>query len=286
MARLIPDFVDDRTPAGEREVFAKLKVAPESWVILHSLDVAPWNRSLRTEIDFVVLVPDAGILCVEVKSHPEISFDGSRWHPPSIIRSPFKQAADGCYAFFRGLSRLDGGLRRIPITHCCFFPFAEFDLRPILSVHLRELIDGRLFRVLNGEQFAAELKQRIKESIQADRSLKPLDRPMNSREIDRILSLCVPIQKRIPSKREEIDRREEEAARALREQQRPVLKLCDDNERVLVTGPAGSGKTRIAMEVANRAVARGRRVALLCFNRLVGQWMAGEMMRGGCPPTT
>src|SRR5688572_11524393 len=106
MARLIPSFMDERTPPGEREVFTLIAAGPDDWTVLHSLDLAPWNRGLRTEIDFVVLVPDKGILCIEVKSHDRISFDGSRWHPESIRRSPFKQACDGSRTFYRRLSEL------------------------------------------------------------------------------------------------------------------------------------------------------------------------------------
>ena len=94
MARLIPSFFDDRTPPGERDVFNILAAGPDDWLALHSLDLAPWNRGLRTEIDFVVIVPDTGVLCLEVKSHDSISFENGQWHPPEIKRSPFKQASD------------------------------------------------------------------------------------------------------------------------------------------------------------------------------------------------
>ena len=46
MARLIPSFMDDRTPPGEREVFNLLAAGPDNWIALHSLDLAPWNRGL------------------------------------------------------------------------------------------------------------------------------------------------------------------------------------------------------------------------------------------------
>ena len=87
MARLIPSFFDDRTPPGERDVFNMLAAGPDDWVALHSLDLAPWNRGLRTEIDFVVIVPDTGVACLEVKSHDSISFENGQWHPPEIKRS-------------------------------------------------------------------------------------------------------------------------------------------------------------------------------------------------------
>ena len=106
MARLIPSFLDDRTPPGERDVFNMLAAGPDDWVALHSLDLAPWNRGLRTEIDFVVIVPDTGLLCVEVKSHDTISFENDQWNPPEIRRSPFKQASDGRHTFYRRLREL------------------------------------------------------------------------------------------------------------------------------------------------------------------------------------
>src|SRR6516225_112818 len=122
MARLIPSFMDDSTPPGERDVYNLLAAGPEEWVALHSVDLAPWNRGLRTEIDFVVIVPDTGILCVEVKSHERINFDGQRWYPETIARSPFNQACDGRYTFHRRMVELAPQFRQIPVVHCCIFP--------------------------------------------------------------------------------------------------------------------------------------------------------------------
>ena len=65
--------------------------------------------------------------------------------------------------------------------------------------------------------------------------------------------------------------------RLLRDQQKPVLQLTALNPRVIVSGGAGTGKTLIAMEVARRAAESGRRVAFLCFNQLVGDWVSRRM---------
>src|SRR5437868_5863846 len=134
MARLIPSFMDDHTTPGERDVFNLIAGGPDDWLALHSLDLAPWNRGLRTEVDFVAIVPDTGILCIEVKSHENIVFDGHRWYPQSISRSPFKQAADGRYTFSRRLRALAPNLQSIPIVHCCVFPRSPFNLPPNLSI--------------------------------------------------------------------------------------------------------------------------------------------------------
>ena len=274
MARLIPSFMDDRTPPGERDVFNMLAAGPDDWVALHSLDLAPWNRGLRTEIDFVVIVPDTGILCIEVKSHANIAFEDDRWYPAEIKRSPFKQASDGRYTFYRRLRELAPQFKNIPVVHCCVFPRAPFDLPPNLSIQPWELMDIRTFRTFgSGESFCMDLRARMQKSVQADGNLSALAIRLSQSQIEEIVTCCVPVRKRRPDAREEIVRREEQAGKILREQQKPVLQLAALNDQLVVFGGAGTGKTLIAIEVARRAAEKGRRVALLCFNQLVGEWM-------------
>src|SRR5262245_27181927 len=274
MARLIPSFMDDRTPPGERDVFNLLASGPDDWVALHSLDLAPWNRNLRTEIDFVAIVPDTGILCIEVKSHDHVSFDGYRWHPDTIKRSPFKQASDGRHIFYRRLSEIAPQFKQIPVVHCCIFPRATFELSPNLSVPQWELMDLRTFGSFNsGNDFCMDLRARMGQSIAADVRITPLRNHLSPSQIETIIKLCVPIQKFSPDSRDEIRRREEAIEKVLREQQKPVLRLAALNDRLIVFGGAGTGKTLIAREVAQRAAEKGRRVALLCYNQLVGDWI-------------
>jgi hypothetical protein len=278
VARLIPSFTDDRTPAGERDVFTVLAAGPDEWVAIHSLDLAPWNRGLRTEIDFVLIVPDAGILCIEVKSHETIRFENDRWYPTDIKRSPFKQACDASHTFHRRLSELAPRFRRVPVVHCCIFPRARFDLQRNLSVQPWELIDVRAFhRFQSAEDWCEDLKTRMRSAIVAEKTLTELIAPLSPAEVAEIVNCCLPIQRRRPEAREEIRRREEEIERVLRQQQKPVLELAVLNPRLIVNGAAGTGKTLISMEVARRAAEKGRRVGLLCFNQLIGDWMKGQV---------
>jgi hypothetical protein len=139
-------------------------------------------------------------------------------------------------------------------------------------------MDGREFRTFaRGVDFCNDLKARIRSSILADAQLQPLSSRLSATQIETIVSFCIPVQKRRPTAREEIDRREREMEQLLRDQQRPVLQLAALNDRVIVTGAAGTGKTLIAMEVARRAADEGRRVGLVCFNQLVGDWMRRQI---------
>lgn len=270
--------MDDHTPPGERDVFNMIASGPDDWIVLHSLDLAPWNRGLRTELDFVVIIPDMGMLCVEVKSHENITFDGDRWFPETISRSPFKQISDGRHTFYRRLANLAPDLKRVPVVHCCIFPRSPFDLHRNLSIQPWELMDSRTFRSFSsGESFCAELKARMQRSIASDAGIVPLGPRLSGGQIDVVLKCCLPIQKRHPDARLEIERRQEQMDKLLRDQQKPVLQLAALNDRLVVSGGAGTGKTLIAMEVARRAAEKGRRVALLCFNQLVGEWMSRRM---------
>ncbi len=285
MARLIPSFFDDRTSPGERDVFGMLAAGPDDWVALHSLDLAPSNRGLRTEIDFVVIVPDTGVLCLEIKSHDAISFENGRWSPTAIKRSPFKQASDGRHTFYRRLRELAPRFHYVPVVHCCIFTHARFDVLPNLSVPSRELMDGPVFRSFaTGDAFCADLKARMRSSIEAEGNVRPLQRPLLPTQVQAIIDVCLPVQKRRPGAREEIQKREQDVERLLRVQQKPVLELAALNDRVIVGGAAGTGKTLIAMEVARRAADSGRRTGLVCFNQLVGDWMRQQIQRGGTAP--
>ena len=67
----------------------------------------------------------------------------------------------------------------------------------------------------------------------------------------------------------------EAAIRALTEEQYAFLDSVQYNPRCIVLGPAGCGKTTLALEQARRMAEGGKKVLLLCFNRLLGNWLIG-----------
>ena len=57
------------------------------------------------------------------------------------------------------------------------------------------------------------------------------------------------------------------------EEQFEALDAMERNKRVAFEGSAGTGKTLLALESARRSALEGRRTLLLCFNRLLGDWL-------------
>src|SRR5687767_12519916 len=102
MATMVPDRFDEATSTAERRVFERLRVDPDTrgWTALHSLALSRRGRRPYGEIDFVVLVPDLGIVCLEVKGG-RVSCRGGVWrtkdqfgHETDLTRSPFQQARE------------------------------------------------------------------------------------------------------------------------------------------------------------------------------------------------
>ena len=60
---------------------------------------------------------------------------------------------------------------------------------------------------------------------------------------------------------------------SLTEEQYDRLDELEANPRCLFEGAAGTGKTLLALEYAKRASNSGANVLMVCFNRLLGDWL-------------
>lgn len=67
--------------------------------------------------------------------------------------------------------------------------------------------------------------------------------------------------------------RHEEELRFFTDEQLAALDAMEVNPRVVFYGPAGTGKTLLAIESARRSAEQGRKVLFLCYNRLLGKWL-------------
>jgi hypothetical protein len=277
--RIVPSFInEEQSPPGEILIYNKLQQATRDWTVIHSLDLAPINRMKRTEIDFLIIIPKVGLVCVEVKSHREIGFDGHTWYPESVKKSPFQQAMDARYALQR---RISSGLaiwKDVPVVHCCIFPNASFSVPRNLSVQPFEVMDRSRFRSLAlPDDFCAALLGMVEKLIHSDPQIQPLKRRLSDQMIDQLIEYCFPIRKRRPEKEQELLERSHELEKKLRIQQKPVLQLRKWNPRILLEGGAGTGKTLIGLEVARREAEQGKRTAFLTFNNLVGKWAQAQL---------
>ena len=304
--RLIPPTISETTQSGgERAVFEALAAAgrlqkgpagaaatgraasgvatgPDTsgWTVLHSFDIADHRRQLAGEIDFLCIVPGKGVLVVEVKGCHELGRHGGDWYYGRSAepdhRGPFRQAADAMHSLRQRLATLHPELAGVPFWSAVCFPFVDFtESSP--EWHTWQVIDRRalqaqpIARLIEGV-----LNQARKHLLEHHAGwFHPEKGEPTPHQCDALVDLLRPDFDFFESPKSRLLRLDEEV-RHYTEEQFEALDTIDSNPRIVFDGPAGTGKTLLAIEAARRAVSRGRRVLLLCFNRPLGRWLQEE----------
>lgn len=276
MVRMIPPRIEEDAPPGEKAVFAALAAASgaDDWVALHSLRLAEHPTQQRGEADFVVIVPGVGVVVIEVKSHLTVDRDGQgAWllgTSKPTMRSPFQQADTAKFAIEKFLAQRMG-LTSIHVESCVWFTHlrAHRDLADSLEWHDWQLLDaddltGDIVAVLTGVIDAGRANR-----ARAGHRWPPMVGP-SSAETHKIVSVLKPQLHSEPTRSDLRRARELELGQLLAEQFEVVAAL-DGNDRIVVSGPAGCGKTFLALEAARAEASVGRRGLVLCFNRALGE---------------
>ncbi len=275
---------------GEREIFRRLKDDPDTsdWFVLHSLDIANHRKQVSGEADFVAIVPTKGVLCIEIKACTSLQRtpDGLWYYgtnPKPDARGPFKQASEAMHSIREQLAKL-----RPDLAGAVFWPAVIFPYIPFNTVsgewHPWQVIDRHIFmtRPLGKsiEMILDQARGHLK-SNPAGSWFNPNSKEPSIEQSEAIAKALRPNFEFVESSKSQALRLGEELKRYT-EEQFIALDALEANPRVAFTGPAGTGKTMLAIEAARRGRAAGRRVLLLCFNRFLGKWL--EVQSAGLQP--
>lgn len=280
---MMPAFCPDDAPPGEKAVYAALRdsMGTDDWVVLHSLGIALHVRQVEGEADFVVIVPDTGILVIEVKSHHSIDrrSDGT-WklgNDTPTARGPFQQADEAMHSLRHYLEKNNVGLRSVPMLSAVWFT----------GVRARTMLptspEWHDWQVLDSEDLRAAPAALLRTLAAGTKHLDDKIKYFSyggvgpGRETtDRIAGLLRP---KFELATVAGDRRRGRASQLVSfiEEQFLALDAVSENRSVMFSGPAGSGKTFLAMESARREAATGKQGLLLCFNRFLGKRLGSDM---------
>ena len=217
------------------------------------------------EVDVVVAIEDAGIVCVEVKGG-EVWHDGSTWWQKRgavVARiDPVTQAREACYAlraFVEGDPRWTQG--RVRWDHVVVLPHTE--LPPDFA-----LPDCPRWKVIDRTQLT-DLATLLTEVLRTQER----DRPGLTES--GVEQLMIALGGRGLPQRDVVARalENDDTADALTERQATLLDAITLLHRVEVRGGAGSGKTFLAVEQARRLAAQGQRVALICYSHGLASYL-------------
>ena len=276
MARLIPPSIPPRASRGERELFHALRDDPstDGWVVFHSLDVRRHLTKIEGEIDLIVLVPGSGVLCLEVKAC-DVARRGGIWIYPygTSSEGPFKQVSRAMHSLREWITGTAPQLKNLLFFSAVAFTEIHFDIRSP-EWHTWQVINSRDLLRSSPARLIVDILDRAHTHIRtftphwydAERS-----RPSASAVLRFADILRADFDYR-DSGRSEVKRIERAIEQATNEQL-DALDQLTGNDRVILKGLAGTGKTWLALAAAQDAVRAGRSTALFCYNRLLGEWL-------------
>lgn len=247
-----------QSPAEVR-LFERIRdETPDDWAALHSLGLKGHSRKLWAEADFVLVTP-TGVWVLEVKGG-SLARHGRKWFQQGreMRQSPFDQGGGAAGALRRDLQEHVEATRRSCIAHGVVFPDVVFeedgpDIVPEIVYDARDLDHpfegyvGRLADYWHGR---------------LERDVRPLSPAARSVVLHRLAGDFDLIR----SLRSTLSRTAEELVR-LTDQQRTAVEGLAENPRVVVQGGAGTGKTLLAVNEAERLANKGERVLLCCHSR-------------------
>ncbi len=275
MARMLPAFVADTVRSGaERRLFERFRTElGSSWTVLHSLGLGVHPGKRWAEIDFVIVGP-SGIFCVEVKGGRVSRRDGVWWFTDKYGREnsktegPFDQAGSAAGAlqgFLRDQSRRAGERRILQVGWGVMTPDVAF------KMNAPEVVPGVLFDLRDaGASLTAYIEKLADYWTQR---LAPRALQLDEADIDKVIRLLRPDFDLRPSIGVQLYETRQRLIRCT-EEQFAALDGLSVNDRVLVRGGAGTGKTVLALEEARRCSREGAAVLLTCFNAELGSYLA------------
>lgn len=268
---MVPFPMVPTNSAAERRLYEGfLRQLDDEYVVYHSVDwvLAGRDGPIQGEADFVIGHPRNGLLIVEAKGG-SISFDPhtKRWTQSGrsgrhlLDEDPFHQAADEMHSLVQILSAQPGWERWKPsYGYGVALPDDVYDVPAHPSAPPETAID---------RDDLQRLAERVPEVM---RFWLRAGRRFGTEGMD-ALATALGFRVEVPSP----------LATGFGEGDRKIVELTNDQawtlsfvahrKRAAVTGPAGGGKTLLAIQLSKRLAAGGLRTLLTCFSRRLGQYL-------------
>jgi len=274
MAKMRPSHVAEDNPRdAEKRIFGKIENGLSGeWTVLHSLGLAHHKRKRWAEADFVLVGP-RGVFVGEVKGG-RVERNRNGWvfinrngERNTKREGPYDQAGGCAGALNRYLrEKLDD---RVDVRWAVMLPDIEWN-ESDPGAPLTLTYDGR-----DEHRPIKDFVDQIADYWDQKNFVSNLDQSM----CDRIVHRLRPEFDLHPSLPTQITG-DERSLLALTEDQYKIIDGLADNQRVMVKGGAGTGKTMIALEEARRHERDGKAVLLTCATKALGASMGREFSGG------
>jgi len=261
MGRVHPDrsIIKDLKGAEKYIVQVLADGLSDSWFIFTRQDI--WDKNRPYEIDVLVMHEKYGLLAMEVKGGP-VRIDEGEWYrrDEHFSKSPIRQAQDAAFELRDYLRDNSSTLKRVHIPHALVLPDVlrlEGALPPSCTEDM--LILNPMFE---------NIEHLVTNCIYASGKKQIL----SIEQIEEFYKLVLPTVK-FTWDPEAQQRYSIESMTRISDEQIRALRSMDINDRALVSGVAGSGKTRLALWWAHQSARAGKNTLLSCYNDPLAKYL-------------
>ena len=253
-------------PAGEEWFLSEIDKPEYDWVVIPN---KVFKKDLRAsikegEIDFIIIIPNKGMVIVEVKSHKGLKLENDvfiKSDGNTLEKDTFQQTQEQRYNLmnymkdnFPSLGYTANSCARVICT-----PFSELFPSKSSSFRDSELIGKEKL----SESIHALIEKSLDEHLSNYSSSRTLFSTKNVESIKDILFS----NSYHPSK---IDYEHlEENLETFDDSQKLLVELFERNQKLLFSGYPGTGKTNILIHLANKQANEGKKVIFLCYGKVL-----------------
>lgn len=280
MAIMIPERPRSFAPASQEGLmFDALDSLSDAWYVFHSFKIVgtDGDKLQESECDFVIYNHEKGIVCLEAKAGSGIRYHHGEWlYSNGTVMShdgPFRQAANNMYKLRDRIkdSKMNALLDRCKMLYGVWFPGISDDkLRQlpfpqdaskclVLTTEALNDPEPYLNRIFEINTYFNRHDIKKTEVSESESSLL-------------IRNLFCPEFSVFPTVSFDSKLKNIAFHRLLREQAN-ILNFLEDQNVAVINGAAGTGKTMIALEKAQRNAFAGEKVLFLCYNVYLKEYL-------------
>ena len=256
------------------------------WVVLHGVTISHPLKKRDEEIDFIVMIPNKGIVIIEAKGALAFSFDGKGVELkgiPDPHKNPFDQARTGEHNLRYELEQIELPEKKIPIARLVWLPKVTLNAEELASNRPgRGFMNYEIaFQSALDSPFQTIENALIESSIEYQRKKKHKGEILDPTLLGRDEIKAI-VQHLIPEFRvsEKVEAKQKERLRELKkasDKQDFLLEMIRDNAIVYFSGAAGSGKSMILSKLATYCRSQGHKVLVTCHNIMMASWLSDKL---------
>jgi len=282
MPKLNPTTIPSDAPLSEKVLFYALEKANDipDWICMHGLHQYKVVQGVEAEGDFVILIPNRGIVVIESKGATSVGFVGDEWQMTGVAekastKSPIQQAERVRNNVKALISTNDIDAESLPIARIAWFPKLDpmsFDDvgNKGMEFYPWEILFKRDLDDVAGV-ISEGLRRETAEGPKKGRTYDP--EKYDVKQMNRIRDILRTRAKAAMSKDGLSDVRAIQMTGATSHLSY-IWDAVSGNKKIYIEGPAGTGKSALLKYAADTFAAEKRKVLVACYSKLLAEELA------------